>query len=68
MAPLQRAIALADVNDVSVLVGEDLKLECLGFLRVSLGINRAVPLKYASASRRAVSKAGVDLVEPIALL
>ncbi len=42
MAPLQRAVALADVHDAAVLVGQHLQLDVLGILEIPLGIDRAV--------------------------
>ena len=42
MAPLQRTVALADVNDVAVLIGEHLQLDVLGILEIPLGVDGAV--------------------------
>src|SRR3954454_3711040 len=43
MPPLHRALTLAEVNDVSVVVADDLKLDVLGALEILLDIHTAVP-------------------------
>ena len=42
MAPLQRAVALADVQHVAVLVGQDLQLDVLGVVEITFGVDRRV--------------------------
>ena len=49
MPALQRAIALPEVDDVAVAVGEDLHLDVPGLLDVFFEIDAAVP-KAVSAS------------------
>ena len=42
VAPLDRAVALAEVDDVAVVVGEDLHLDVAGILEVALDVHRRV--------------------------
>ena len=55
MPPLDRALALEEVDDVPWRVGEDLDLDVAGMLDEPLDVERAVA-ERAPASRRAASK------------
>ena len=59
--PLNRAVALAEMNDVAVGVGEHLHLDVPRIFQVPLHVDRR-SAKYASPSRRADSNAPCDLI------
>ena len=52
MAPLQRAVALADVHDVAVLVGQDLQLDVLGIVMAAGVDDRILEVGFGFAPRR----------------
>ena len=54
VAPLDRAIALAEVDDVAVLIGHDLKLDVMRVDDQLLDINLGVPESFLRFRSRAV--------------
>src|SRR6185312_1793518 len=60
VAPLDRAVALAEMDDVAVRVGEDLHLDVARVFEVALDVHRRVgEVRLALATRRLVRPRGL---------
>ena len=62
MAALDRAVALAEVDDVAVRVREHLHLDVAGILEVALDVDGRVGEVGLALALRAVSKRALDVV------